>query len=76
MSDVANMEALFVSSNNEVCRVEKWMKDLELAMQKARQVRRCPALESYLNLESVCNAAFLELNYTWFNLMINSSKQS
>ena len=65
LADLANMEAFFVSTNTEVSLVERRMKELEIAMQKARQVQRFPALESYCNVETVWDTALVIKQ--WYN---------
>ncbi|KAM6970584.1 RING finger protein 17 [Aplochiton taeniatus] len=53
LSELSNMEQYFPSSGKELGRVEDRKKSLEIAMQKARQVRQFPSLESYCNLDKV-----------------------
>ncbi|XP_062420866.1 RING finger protein 17 [Pungitius pungitius] len=50
---LSQLEARFSSSQEEVDRVQKRRKALEIAMQVAREVRRVPFLEQYCSLDKV-----------------------
>ncbi|XP_029315287.1 RING finger protein 17 [Cottoperca gobio] len=53
LSQLTKIEAQFSTSQAEVCCVQKRMKDLEIATQMAREVRRVPFLEQYCTLDKV-----------------------
>ncbi|XP_033965248.1 RING finger protein 17 isoform X3 [Pseudochaenichthys georgianus] len=53
ISELTKLNARFSTGRVELCRVQKKMKALEIAMQMAREVRRVPFLEQYCTLDKV-----------------------
>lgn len=53
LNQLAKLEAQFTTSQEQLCCVQERIKALDIAMQKAREVRRLPLLEQYCNLDNV-----------------------
>lgn len=53
MNQLTKLKAQFSTSQAQLCGVEERIKALEIAMQKAREVRRSPFLEQYCTLDEV-----------------------
>ncbi|XP_056144863.1 RING finger protein 17 [Lampris incognitus] len=68
LSVVTNIEVHFSFSQMEVFRIQKRMKDLEIAMQKARQLRCFPSLERYCNLDELLETLKTPLDNLSFDM--------
>ncbi len=53
MSKLSDVDLLFTDGWKECKRIEKRIKELQTAIQKARHVRQVPSLEAYCNLDKV-----------------------
>lgn len=53
LNQLTKLEARFSTGQAQLCCVQERIKALEIAMQKAREVRRFPFLEQYCTLDEV-----------------------
>ncbi|KAK1902766.1 RING finger protein 17, partial [Dissostichus eleginoides] len=68
MSQLTKLIARFSTGRAELCRVQKKMKTLEIAMQMAREVRRVPFLEQYCTLDKVLETLQAPVDEQSFNV--------
>lgn len=53
LNQLTKLEAQFSTSQEQVCCVQERIKALQIAIQKAREVRRFPFLEQYCSVDEV-----------------------
>lgn len=59
---LTKLEAYFSTSQTQLCEIQERIKSLEIAMQKAREIRRIPVLEQYCSLDTVLNVDFISVH--------------
>lgn len=65
LHQLTKLEAYFSTSQTQLCEIQERIKSLEIAMQKAREIRRVPVLEQYCSLDMVSLVLTLSLYIQW-----------